>query len=121
MHESDWDRIRRAKDAHRDKLAALPFDAKLQILERLRERTLTMTGSPAGAADRQSTSHAEVFLPPGPQSVGHAMSVGVFGVNASLAVAATAQVLSSAAVSTGVTQQKTSATVPRVNPDGRTR
>lgn len=125
MNESDWDRIRRAKDAHRDKLAALPFNAKLQVLERLRERTLALNGPPASSAERQSTSNA-IFLPLSQQNVGGAIGVGVvgvnaslFGVNASLAVAATA--LSSTVAKAVVSQAARGAAPASATPDGGTR
>lgn len=123
MNESDWDRIRRAKDAHRDKLAALPFNEKLQVLERLRERTRTLNGPPASSAERQSTSNA-VFSPLSQQNVGGAIGgVGVnaslFGVNASLAVAATA--LSSTVAKAVVSQAARGAAPASATPDGGTR
>jgi hypothetical protein len=38
---TDWDRIQREKELHRASSAALPFEEKLRILARLRERDRT--------------------------------------------------------------------------------
>lgn len=38
MRESDWKMVREGKNAHRDRVAALPFEEKMQRLERLHAR-----------------------------------------------------------------------------------
>lgn len=44
MSDIDWKRIAAAKDAHRDKVTAQPFDRKINLMERLRERTMALRG-----------------------------------------------------------------------------
>jgi hypothetical protein len=40
--KNDWEQILRNKEAHRRRLAELPFGEKIKILERLRDRDLAM-------------------------------------------------------------------------------
>lgn len=92
MSNSDWDRIRLAKEAHRAKLADLPFAQKLEILERLRERAYVLSGrrGPASAAERQPTSQVNLS---GEQSSTYqnatgAIRIGSLPANATMIVAA---------------------------------
>lgn len=64
MTEFNWERIRKEKDAHRDRLAALPFAEKLKALERLRARTLAVGGrdSFAGRVHRAPASNAQISV-----------------------------------------------------------
>ena len=92
MPELDWDRIRKEKDAYRDSAASLPFEEKLQVMERLRDRALAMrehTGpAPRGHGEPASNIHVVV---PHPQrdaeNVRSVMNLGLFGVTATLAAA----------------------------------
>ena len=47
MRDFDWNSIRRGKELHRAHLAALPSEAKLRVVERLRDEGLTMKGAVA--------------------------------------------------------------------------
>ncbi len=68
MPELNWDRVREGKDAYRDKLAELPFEEKLQLLERLRNRALVLGRQvqPMSGGQREPTSnlHICVVSPP---------------------------------------------------------
>lgn len=54
MPDLDWERIQESKEEHRVALAALPFDEKLQLLERLRDRAQAFQAS----ASRMATNSA---------------------------------------------------------------
>lgn len=92
MPEFDWEHIRQGKDAYRDRMAALPFEQKLKLLERLRDRTLAVAGTlPSLATQRSLASNLRVLVTHPPQQVGHnasgAANVGFFGATATLAAA----------------------------------
>jgi hypothetical protein len=44
MRESDWKMVREWKEAHRNQMAALPFEEKLKHLERLYARARVLGG-----------------------------------------------------------------------------
>lgn len=53
MSDREWERIRRDKEEHRARLAALPFEEKLRILERLRRRTQALMGEYGALSARE--------------------------------------------------------------------
>ncbi|MHB1094742.1 MAG: hypothetical protein ACYC3F_01045 [Gemmatimonadaceae bacterium] len=105
MREPDWKRIREAKDAHRDRMAALPFDEKVKLLERMRERGLSFGAQEQALrrAQREPTSNVVISstTQPATQVANNAMAgnFGVFGATATL-IAAMAPAQSSAVVTT---------------------
>src|SRR5690349_13043603 len=59
MSKVDWQRVTAEKNAHRDKLAARPFNEKLLMLERLRERTQAIASGNLSAGGRVAASGAK--------------------------------------------------------------
>jgi hypothetical protein len=98
MSKLDWDRIRENKDLHRAEVAARPFEEKLDLLERLRQRTQEMRGGHhlPSTTERSPTSNVEFqgeSLSPtrGPTlSAGTAAALALFGVAALLLLVASA-------------------------------
>jgi hypothetical protein len=94
MAELDWNGIQQRKDAHRDRMAALPFDQKMELLERLRVRTKAVadrsTAFSVGARASASTVQVSFGQHPvreaGMNTVG-AINLGVFGMSATLIAA----------------------------------
>lgn len=89
MPENNWDEIRRGKDAYRAKLAALPPDEKLTIIERLRDRAELIRGSASPASARQRELHANVHVigMQDPQNVTGNIRLGVLGASSTLMAA----------------------------------
>lgn len=52
MRDFDWKNVVRGKDAYRDQIAGRPFAEKLRMLDRLRERSVALSGHsiPLGAS-----------------------------------------------------------------------
>jgi hypothetical protein len=95
MAEHDWESIRRAKERYRDRMAELPFEEKLRMLERLRDRTMAVAGSWLSIANpRVPVSNGRVLdLRPTAQVGQNASSnanVGLSGARATLAAAVAA-------------------------------
>lgn len=85
----DWDRIRKEKDAKRDRLAMQPFDEKLKTLERLHERTVAIAGPQRPRAKgAYPTANVQVAAPSEPRA---RQSFGIFGVSAPFAMAVTSR------------------------------
>src|SRR5271154_4215849 len=103
MTEFDWDQIRTEKDLYRARAAELPFEEKLKILERLRDRVQTMSGrhQPANASERDlranATNSANTLSI---QPTGGLIHLGVLGANSTLAAVVTASARSSARATT---------------------
>jgi uncharacterized protein YaaQ len=90
MPEHDWERIRQAKDAYRDRMAALPFDEKLRLLERLRERTLEVAGLASTGKQRVGATNTRLIDVKATQVGQNASSVAnasYFGARATLVAA----------------------------------
>jgi hypothetical protein len=101
MPELDWDRIRQGKDAYREKMAELPFEEKLLLLERLRERTLAFGGQVQHVNRIRQEPTSNIRVVPAPAHLNANSPVGVvnlgfFGAAATL-VSAMAPAQSSAA------------------------
>src|SRR5258708_787371 len=103
MTELDWERLRSEKDVHRGRLAARPFEQKLLVLERLRERTRAMRGSSRLITTMQLGSTSDVFvsLRSSEQWASGAIRLGVFGANSTLVGAAVSVQSSVSATTTG--------------------
>jgi hypothetical protein len=91
MSDFDWEQIRRSKELHRAQAAARPFKEKLQILERMRERTREMRGDSRPPQDRSAGSNLHVFNASemDRQSASGTVRLGIFGANVVLFAAAT--------------------------------
>jgi hypothetical protein len=92
MPDLDWERIRQGKDAYRDRMAALPFEEKMRLLERLRVRTVAVARPlPSNSALHGTASNLRVFvLQRGEQVSAKAdgnANVAFFGASSTLAVA----------------------------------
>ena len=88
MTSIDWNRIREEKELHRANSAALPFEEKLRILDRLRERDRAFRGIRRHFGD-QGRGPSAGYLQTGisHQSSG-AIRLIVFGANTALLAAA---------------------------------
>lgn len=87
MRKSDWDKVRKGKDAHRDEIATLPFGEKIQLLERLHARTLAFGVVRDSMRTPMSTSG--VFTQ-GPTLLNKTFAtIGTFGASAPLIAAMT--------------------------------
>lgn len=109
MSDSYWDRVRRDKDLHRATSAARPFEEKLRLLERMRERTQALRGSAYPISVRQSDSTSNVrtvALPPSEQVTSGKIQIGTFGANATLTIAATRAESSARATTTTMDRTK---------------
>lgn len=88
MPESYWDRIKDGKDLQRSMLATLPFEEKLLVLERLRERRTVLRSMWHTAGAAPSSPAANVIVnaacPAESRTVGGMTSVNVLGANATL-------------------------------------
>ena len=89
---TDWERVREEKEAHRIKSAALPFEEKLRILERLRERDQSFRESRMrlDGDDDKRTPVMRVQQVPSGQTIGK-IHVKLFGANPVLLVASDPQ------------------------------
>lgn len=103
---TDWDRIQRGKELRRASSAALPFDEKLRILARLRERDRTFKEFREwGNLNWGPSAHVST-LPSGGQTSSGSLSVIVsFGANEVLARSAGA--ISAEGRPTTITKAKT--------------
>lgn len=66
--DSDWDRIRREKEAHRAVAAARPFEEKVRILERMRTRSEALSAwRRPSAGERVGASGSLILAPRNPE------------------------------------------------------
>ena len=119
----DWDRIRREKDEYRAQLAALSFESKLHILEKLRERAQTLWGSatPASAKGRDPISNLWIASNAVTQQVNGRIHLDILGANAMLVSVAGSRAQSNASATTSPTNAvAANATNAATNPSDRT-
>jgi len=91
MANFDWQEIQKAKELHRARLAALPPDERVRVIERLRAQGLEMRHA-------RGTPGPEPSAGLGAATSGAAMQLIVLGVNPAFAAAVTATTNSSGAV-----------------------
>jgi len=112
MTDNEWDRIHRHKQSHRDASAALPISEKLRLLERLRDRAVSLgqlRRSAMSSAAQAAAPHLQTA--PSVQATKGSIGLSVSGANASLfAVAASASVVTTRASNT-IEQSDTRLTV----------
>jgi hypothetical protein len=89
MNELYWAHITREKDLHRLKLADLPFDEKLLVLERLREQSRAIRGMWKPVRSEQLTSTSDISITAtGPaQTANSSIRLDLSGANATLVAA----------------------------------
>ena len=88
MTEVDWDHIRREKERYRQASAALSFDEKLQILERLRERGRALLESRQLFVGGAALERAPIVQTNSMQSSGGGIHLTAFGANTTLVTVA---------------------------------
>lgn len=89
MTKFDWVRVQREKDAYRDKMAALPVEGKLRMLERIRERTLVLRGGHKPSHNVTRASQRQTTVAGLPASAARAVGFGRFGAASTLVAAMT--------------------------------